>query len=318
MNLSKQKFMKIRILSVLVLALLGITSACRPDDGGSTIPPENDRTEQQVIDDELLVEYLNTHYYNASTFDGSNGFTMEDILITELPKDDDGNYLPLPDPEDNTLLIDDVEEINTTFLDVDYKYYILKVGQNGGGESPTFADDIRVRYSGNLEDGTIFDSAVTPVEFDMTNVIQGWNRVMPQFNTAESFEINGGDVIYTNFGLGVMFLPSGLAYYATPPFGVPAYANLVFKFELLQFEENDHDNDGIPSYIEDLDGDSNLFSDDTDENNIPNYIDNDDDGDGVLTINEDENGDGDPTNDLSENGIPRYLDPEATDTFEQD
>ncbi|MDT0559461.1 FKBP-type peptidyl-prolyl cis-trans isomerase [Ichthyenterobacterium sp. W332] len=308
--------MKIRSLGVLVLTLSLLIASCRPDDGGSTTPVANDRTEQQVIDDAALVEYLNTHYYNATTFDGSGGFTIEDIDIMELPKDDDDNYLPLPDPDNNNLLIEDVEEIATTFLDVDYKYYILRLGQNGGGESPKFSDDIRVRYSGNLEDGTIFDSAVTPVEFDMTNVIQGWNRVMPQYNTAESFEIIGGEVIYTNYGLGVMFLPSGLSYFATPPFGVPAYANLVFKFELLQFEENDHDNDGIPSYLEDLDLDLNLFTDDTDENSVPNYIDNDDDGDGVLTINEDENGDGDPTNDIGENGIPRYLDPEETDSFE--
>lgn len=308
--------MKIRSLSVLGLALLLLVSTCSPDDDGTSIPPENDRTEQQVIDDQKLVDYLNTHYYNSSTFDGSNGFTIDDIEIMELPTDDDGNHLELPDPDNNTLLIDDVEVHTTTFLDIEYKYYVLRLGQNGGGVSPKFTDDVRVRYSGNLEDGTIFDSAVTPVEFDMTNVIQGWNRVMPQFNTAESFEIVGGEVIYTNYGLGVMFLPSGLAYYASPPFGVPTYANLVFKFELLQTEENDHDNDGIPSYIEDLDGDFNLFSDDTDDNNIPNYIDNDDDGDGVLTINEDENGDGDPTNDLSENGIPRYLDPEATTSYD--
>ena len=49
---------------------------------------------------------------------------------------------------------------------------------------------------------------------------------------------------------------------------------------------NDHDEDGIPSHIEDLDGDENPFNDDTDADDIPNFLDLDDDGDGVLTINE--------------------------------
>ena len=65
--------------------------------------------------------------------------------------------------------------------------------------------------------------------------------------------------------------------------------------------------------MEDLDGDMNVFNDDTDENNYPNNSDADDDGDGTPTrdeivINEDgsiefpdQNGD----------GVPDYLDKET-------
>src|SRR5690606_32052266 len=89
-----------------------------------------------------------------------------------------------------------------------------------------------------------------------------------------------------NYGLGVMFIPSGLAYFGSPLIGVPAYSNLIFRFELYQMEVNDHDNDGIPSYLEDINENGNVYDDNTDGDNIPNFLDNDDDGDGVLTINE--------------------------------
>src|SRR5690606_10950974 len=133
----------------------------------------------------------------------------------------------------------------------------------------------------------IFDNTVNPIEMDLMNLIPGWREVIPEFKTSEGFVENGdGTVSFTNYGLGIMFLPSGLGYYGNPQGGgIPAYSNLMFKFELYQSEINDHDNDGIPSYLEDLNGDMNLYNDDTDGDGIPNFIDTDDDGDRVLTIN---------------------------------
>ena len=109
----------------------------------------------------------------------------------------------------------------------------------------------------------------------------------------------------------------------------------------------DYDLDGIPTTLEDLNGDGNLENDDTDGDGIPNfldndddgdmvltsaeyvftntgrntmalrdtdsdgtpdYLDNDDDGDGVLTINEDYNQNNNPADDdTNNNGIPDYL-----------
>lgn len=69
-------------------------------------------------------------------------------------------------------------------------------------------------------------------------------------------------------------------------FGVPAYSNLIFKFELYQTEQNDHDADGIPSYLEDIDGDLDIYSDNTDDDQFSNFIDVDDDGDGTITKDE--------------------------------
>ena len=112
-----------------------------------------------------------------------------------------------------------------------------------------------------------------------------------------------------------MFVPSGLAYFSGNSTGA-IYDNLIFKIELLQMEEQDHDSDLVPSYLEDLNDNIDVTDDDTDEDGLPNFIDLDDDGDGVLTINEDIDGDGDPTNDIGANGIPKYLDPEETESNE--
>ncbi|TPV33895.1 hypothetical protein FJ651_06965 [Paucihalobacter ruber] len=299
-------------LLIAVFIVVGIS--CSPDDPDFQPVPERDRTEQQIVDNDSLVGYLQTHYYNFSELQALNNITVADITITELPKDDNGNYLPLPDPNENRILWGDANLVTktTTFQDVEYTYYILNLNQGSGEGRPNFSDAVRVRYSGNLQNDFIFDSTPSPIVFDLTNVIPGWNRVLPEFNAAETFSINtDGTVQYFNYGVGVMFIPSGLAYFATPPVGVPFYSNLIFKFELFQTEVLDHDNDGVPSYMEDLNGDFNLFNDDTDGDRIPNYLDSDDDGDGVPTrqeiiIREDGTIEFPDSND---NGTPDYLDP---------
>ncbi|MDO6761553.1 hypothetical protein Q4566_15175 [Tamlana sp. 2_MG-2023] len=72
------------------------------------------------------------------------------------------------------------------------------------------------------------------------------------------------------------------------------------------------DDDGIPSDLEDVNGNGDLTDDDTDSDGIPNYIDSDDDGDNILTADEnpDPNGDGDfsDAQDTDGDGIPDYLD----------
>ena len=134
-------------------------------------------------------------------------------------------------------------------------------------------------------DGLIFDSSSTPVDFDLTSTIAGWGRVLPEFNNATEFVVNNdGTVDYTNPGVGVMFLPSGLGYFSSAAGSVPVYSNLIFKFELLESEENDHDFDNVPSHLEDLDQDLDLTDDNTDEDPYANFVDSDDDNDGTLTI----------------------------------
>ena len=88
-------------------------------------------------------------------------------------------------------------------------------------------------------------------------------------------------------------------------------------------EETDHDGDGIPSIMEDLNGNGYLFDDNTDDDLepfnvfIPNFLDPDDDGDGIITREEIIfNPDGSLTfPDSNGNGIPDYLDKDYPNKF---
>ena len=266
---------------LFICALIISVTSCSPDDEESIVSvPENDRTEQQVVDNDTLVVYLNTHYYNSTEVNALANPTVADVVITELLE---GDTLP----SDATLLMSAVETKTTTFLEVEYQYYILRINQGGGSASPRFCDKVRVNYSGLLMDGTNFDRSSTPVNFDLTSVIPGWSRVMPDFNVASTYTSNtDGTISYDGYGMGVMFLPSGLGFYAAYRSSIPSYSNLIFKFELYQSQVNDHDMDGVPSYFEDIDNDGEVFNDDTDTNLFSNFVDQDDDGDGVLTLNE--------------------------------
>ncbi len=316
-------------LHILLISILFVGFSCGDDGDDDVIEvPEADRTEQQVIDNDSLVGYLQTHYVNESILINNSSISFNDIEINELPEDGD-----LPDPDQNSLLIDLVETFTTTYFDVEYEYYVLKVNQGGSDNSPNFSDKVRVSYEGTLMDNSVFDSSISPVDFDLTATISGWGRVLPEFNNAEDFIINpDGTVNYNNPGIGIMFLPSGLGYYSAAAGSVPVYSNLIFKFKIYQSEVNDHDFDNVPSHLEDLDGDYDLTDDNSDDDSFADFVDSDDDNDGTLTIDEDlepdtdltvdRDGDGDPTNDIGDgdptnddtdgDGIPNYLDLDDT------
>lgn len=304
--------MTFRNLIVILLVLTISVVACTPDDSSSSSFQARDRTEQQITDKELLLEYLSTHYYNSSIFETPGNYTYEDIVISEL-ESEDGVYEDLPNPDINTLLIDAVETFTTEFIDVEYEYYILKLNQ-GGGNAPNSSDSVNINYYGQLFDGEDFDSTANAESLDLLTLIQAWRVILPDFGTAtDIIDNNDGTFSYNNYGLGVMFVPSGLAYFSSPPLGVSLYENLIFKFELYTTEANDHDNDLVLSNIEDLNQNGDVFDDDTDGDGFPNYFDSDDDGDGVLTRYEDLDNDGDPTNDdTDDDGIPNYLDSDTT------
>ena len=281
--------MKFKTLKFALLAfcMVAVFVACEEeDDPIQTEFIEEDRTEQQAKDKDSILAYLNTHYYNSEFFQTGPNHTVDDIVITEL---EEGEEVPAG----HTLLIEDVVIRTTTYVDVEYEYYYLVLNQ-GGGEAPKFTDRVRVRYEGFFVDGSgTFDQISTPEDLDLYGIafnsgaITAWQRIMPEFNTATSFTISNDNIVsYDNYGLGVMFVPSGLGYFSFPRQGIPVYSNLIFKFELLQTQVNDHDSDGIPSYVEDYDGSLDPFDDNTDEDASPDYIDIDDDGDGVLTIDE--------------------------------
>jgi hypothetical protein len=79
------------------------------------------------------------------------------------------------------------------------------------------------------------------------STISGWGEIFPLFKTGDTPIANAdGTVTYNNFGAGVMFIPSGLAYYSTGSGSIPTYVPLIFKFKLFAISRLDQDGDGIP------------------------------------------------------------------------
>jgi hypothetical protein len=135
----------------------------------------------------------------------------------------------------------------------------------------------------------LFDGSVVPVSFDMTAIVNGLQDALIEFNVAEDVIVNGdGTLEAVNPGQGAVFMPAGLGYYVNPPAGsgIPIYSQLIFTFSLFGSVEGDQDNDGIPSYMEDLNSNKLEEDDDTDGDGIPNYTDPDDDNDGRPTSEE--------------------------------
>ena len=306
--------MSLRKISFLILSFVLVMVSCDEDDTVNTFEPL-DLEEKRDTDDATLLNYLKTHYYNAGDFNSDNT-NINNIEITEI--EEGGNV-----PTGNALLMEVVETKSFTFEDIIYPYYVLSINQGGGTNSPKFCDNVLIAYEGfRVVDDAVFDSRLNPNPsiLDLTGTIEAWKLIIPEFNTAaESIDNGDGTISYNDSGLGMMFLPAGLGYLFNNTNALQLQP-LAFKFELIKAFENDHDNDGVPSYLEELTDDLTFsvfaedagLDDDTDGDGVPDYFDADDDGDGVLTINEDLNGDGDPTNDIGKNGKPNYLDPEET------
>jgi hypothetical protein len=189
--------------------------------------------------------------------------------------------------------------------DVNYKLYYL-VLREGTGDSPCNVDGVFTAYKGfylyetaatatppSEIFGFTFEEVPNPyATLSLFETISGWGEVFPEFKTGtHTSNSSNGTISYNDFGAGVMFLPSGLAYYNLDQVTIPAYSPLVFSFKLYDIQRLDQDNDGIPSYLEDLnkDGYIRILStgvdnpDDTDKDEIPDFYDIDDDGDGYTT-----------------------------------
>ena len=256
-----------------------------------------------------MIEYLSTHFYNYEEFENP---TEEFDYVLELDTIAGEN-------QDKTPLIESEKLLTKTvnFQGVDQQLYVLVV-REGVGEKPTFADSTFVGYEGELLNSSVFDSNLkTPIWFSLTSYysgttlingpVKGFSEGLEEFGAASGFVTNSDNTITWNndYGIGAIFMPSGLAYFNSPQRGIPAYSPIIFAVNMFKVNEADHDRDGISSFMEDLDGDGNLFNDDTDSDGLPNFSDADDDGDGKLTKDE--------LGDKNEDGVPDYLD---ADIFE--
>jgi hypothetical protein len=304
---------KILKYTLFLFLLVGLIS-CKEDETTTIyIVPY---AEQEPIDNALIIDFLSTNYFNEEEFlnpivgfDFNIDFSSDEVVDVATGQYTRTSLINYVNTEINNFTIE-TKTINIG--DVDHILYILKVIQGQGAEKPKFCDNAFLSYEGLTLDSTIFDNALNPVDLDLSSTIKGFSESVSEFNIADNTESNGdGTFTYENYGVGAVFMPSALGYYQSGVSGISPYSPLIFKLKVYGKDELDHDNDGIPSYLEDLNGNNSLLDEDTDLDNIPNYQDSNDDGDPIETINEDLNGDGDYSNDDTDSdGIPNYLDPD--------
>jgi hypothetical protein len=276
--------MKIVKFTFLMVIVSTITFSCKSDDDDITPVELNDRGEQQIEDDAAIVTFLSTHFYNYEDFDFTNPEgAANDTFVFEFGVIEGVNAGKTP-------LIDQVETRTTTYVDFEYKYYILKL-REGGGKTYTSFDAVDLTYRGQTLDLETFDFRITresiPLAGATVSTVRGFQLGLPEFKTAEDIlEGSNGFLEARNGGIGAIFFPSGLGYFNASQTGIPAYSSLIFSFNVYDTEYLDVDADGLLSSMENIDNDDDVIDDDSDGDGIPNFRDFDDDGDGTITLNE--------------------------------
>ena len=292
--------MKFYKINLLVLFVLFINLSCEEERLGF-VSQVRDYNEQKISDNDSLLYFLNTMFYNYDEYESSGTNEIVDFKIDTIKGDN----------SEKTPLIDMVKEISFSVRDnnedyVDHKAYVLQI-RDGVGDSPTVADSVFVTYKGMLLNLYEFDKTQVPIWLESLTVVKGFSSLMPHLKSA-TYQINSdGTYDFDNFGTAAIFFPSALGYYSRAQSTIPPYSPLIFVVDLHTFNQTDHDGDSVPSYLEDIDS-NRYFDDDTDDDGLPNYRDLDDDGDGVPTRQEyDMNNDGIP-DDSDGDGTPDYLD----------
>jgi hypothetical protein len=295
--------MKLKNICLFLLTVIGIFSCGNPDDNSGLVAVDPlELSEVVTEDDELIVAYLKSHFYNYEEFQNPTADFDYRIKFDTIAGEnadkisifDSGSFEGVEFGMETISVLSE-EVLSSSNEVVDHNLYYLVARQGVSETTPTIGDNTNVRYEGSLLTGEVFDSSVEqPIQFNLSRVVRGFGNGLEYFKSGTGPIENGdGTFTFENYGVGAIFMPSGLAYFNTPDNSIiPLYAPLVFKVELFSFEkDSDFDSDGIPSFMEDLNMDGNLNNDNTDDEDeintfSPNYADTDDDNDGILTIDE--------------------------------
>jgi FKBP-type peptidyl-prolyl cis-trans isomerase len=317
--------MKMKYFLVLVL-FMAILWSCKKDDPEENlivVPPQS-LSETAAEDDANIREYLQTHFYNYDEF-ASPPADFDFRIKIDTIAGDNADKTPLLDQMSSKEVSVSSEvfglEEEETF---NHKYYYLEA-KEGVGPSPTIADSTYVRYEGSLLNGEVFDGSINiPIWFDLAQIqgpgaARGFAEATANFKSGGEIVVNpDGTFNVADYGVGLMVMPSGLAYFNVARGTIPVYSPLIFTIDVFAMNATDHDRDGIPSILEDVNQDGYLYNDNTDEEQerefssslFANFLDADDDGDTTPTSEEiDIDEDGNVTfRDTDGDGIKDHLD----------
>jgi FKBP-type peptidyl-prolyl cis-trans isomerase len=124
--------------------------------------------------------------------------------------------------EGDKFLAENASKPGVKKTDTGLEYKVIK---EGSGESPKPSDEVTVKYTGKLIDGTVFDSTEKqggkPATFRVTGVIKGWTEALEKMNKGAEWEL---------------YIPADLAYGERGRPGIPPNSTLIFNVELLDIK----------------------------------------------------------------------------------
>jgi len=292
--------MKIKSAFYVLVIVLAVFS-CKKDDGGINIEPPKALSEIIATDEADIKAFLETHFYNYEEFETPPS-DFDFVIDIDTIAGDNANKTPLMQMMTAKKVIVRSREIGIdNDKELEHTYYYL-VAREGEGPSPTAVDSSFVRYEGSLLNGQVFDgSTESPIWFDLGQIqgplqgARGFSEGIPNLKGGVVSVLNpDGTYEIDNYGVGLIVFPSALGYYSLQRGSIPEYSPLIFKIDLMAIARADHDRDGVPSYLEDLNGNGYAYDDNTDKKSeeaffdatIYDFLDDDDDNDGRLTKDE--------------------------------
>jgi FKBP-type peptidyl-prolyl cis-trans isomerase FkpA len=98
-------------------------------------------------------------------------------------------------------------------------YYIIPTPGTGG--SPGITSTVTVQYKGYLLNKNVFDQSTKPIQFPLSNLIEGWKICIPLLQKG---------------GKGTFFIPSQLGYGPSGTGSIPGNSVLVFEIDLIDWK----------------------------------------------------------------------------------
>ncbi|WP_212898216.1 FKBP-type peptidyl-prolyl cis-trans isomerase [Capnocytophaga cynodegmi] len=263
------------IFSISLLSVLMAVSCKKDDDNNKKITPPRDVTEVRDENEASIVSYLKTHFYKFE-----NNEVILDTIAGKNAKE--------------ASLFEKVKSIELDVYDannnkVRHKLYYLPV-QEGNGQKSTVADSVFITYKGQLLNGKEFDRTIGYTKSNWWDLlgtrsernngsVMGFREAVSLLKDSKSGVIPNTDGtlnVPKDGGVGVFFLPSGVAYFSSATSKIPAYSPLIFTIHLIKTKNADHDGDSIPSIKEIKRDDYGIVTlPDCDKDGIPDYLDKD-------------------------------------------
>lgn len=231
--------MKKVIFALFAVSVLVVS--CKKDDDYKEDPPR-DRGEEAIAAQNEIEEFLNSYAYNYEDFENpSEEFDYRVVIDSIIPG---SNKIPLIEQVEYKTVEDPYES------SVKYKMYYLKVAQ-GEGAAVADAEAAYITYESwrmlsNEQLERTSSSDPKPFAFENKASNTGLKEALKEFNAAEGFIVNDdGTITYEGYGIGAVFVPSGLAFYNNPPLAAPigVYNQLIYTFQVKGVSEQEEEED---------------------------------------------------------------------------